>query len=92
MKQKQCASIGHPTSRNRHKPPIIKYRLLVAQYSFGSGAGGLRFKSRVGQIGSSVVNGFPPLRHFFDRGCVACMRNDAEMGPGNSLHALAYYR
>ena len=37
---------------------------------FGSGAGGLRFKSRAGQIEHSVVNGLPPLRHF-ERNCVA---------------------
>ena len=30
-------------------------------------AGGLRFKSRAGQIGRCVANGSPPLRHFFER-------------------------
>ena len=39
--------------------------------AFVSGAGGLRFKSRVGQIGHSVANGSPPLRHFFEGSCVA---------------------
>ena len=39
--------------------------------AFVSGAGGLRFKSRVGQIGHSVANGSPPLRHFFEWSCVA---------------------
>ena len=39
--------------------------------AFVSGAGGLRFKSRAGQIGHSVANGSPPLRHFFERSCVA---------------------
>ena len=34
-------------------------------------AGGLRFKSRAGQIEHSVANGSPPLRHFFERSCVA---------------------
>ena len=34
-------------------------------------AGGPRFKSRAGQIGHSVANGSPPLRHFFERSCVA---------------------
>ena len=53
---------------------------------FVSGAGGLRFKSRAGQIGHSVANGSPPLRHFFERSCVAHRRIDAEMGPANSLH------
>ena len=32
---------------------------------FVSGAGGLRFKSRADQIGHSVANGLPPIRHFF---------------------------
>ena len=41
---------------------------------FVSGAGGLRFKSRAGQIGHSVANGLPPLRHFFERICVATRR------------------
>ena len=39
--------------------------------AFVSGAGGLRFKSRAGQIGRSVANGSPSLRHFFERSCVA---------------------
>ena len=39
--------------------------------AFVSGAGGLRFKSRAGQIGHSVSNGSPPLHHFFERSCVA---------------------
>ena len=39
--------------------------------AFVSGAGGLRFKSQAGQIGHSVANGSPPLRHFFERSCVA---------------------
>ena len=33
--------------------------------------GGLRFKFRAAQIGHSVTNGSPPLRHFFERSCVA---------------------
>ena len=39
--------------------------------AFVSGAGGLRFKSRAGQIGLSVANGLPPLRHFFEWSSVA---------------------
>ena len=39
--------------------------------AFVSGAGGLRFKSRAGQIGHSVADSSPPLRHFFERSCVA---------------------
>ena len=38
---------------------------------FVSGAGGLRFKSRAGQIGHSVANGSPPQRYFLERSCVA---------------------
>ena len=33
--------------------------------------GGLRFKSLAGQVERSIANGLPPLRHFFERGCVA---------------------
>ena len=39
--------------------------------AFASGTGGLRFKSRVSQIGHSVAIGSPPLRHFFEMSCVA---------------------
>ena len=39
--------------------------------AFVSGAGGLRFKSRAGQIKHSVANGSPVLQHFFERSCVA---------------------
>ena len=39
--------------------------------AFVCGAEGLSFKSRAGQIGHSVANGSPPLRHFFERSCVA---------------------
>ena len=39
--------------------------------AFVSGAEGLRFKSRAGRIGHSAANGSPPLRHFFERSCVA---------------------
>ena len=58
--------------------------------TFASGSGGLRFKSRAGQIGRSVANGSPLLRYFF-KGAVLFRRNDAEMGPANSLHASAQY-
>ena len=47
----------------------------IADWSSGNafvfGAGGLKFKSRAGQIGHSVANGAPPLRHFFEKSCVA---------------------
>ena len=39
--------------------------------AFISGAGGLGFKSRTGQIGHSVASGSPPLWHFFERSSVA---------------------
>ena len=39
--------------------------------AFVSGAGGLRLKSRASQIGHSVANGSPRLRHFFKRSYVA---------------------
>ena len=39
--------------------------------AFVSGARGLRFKSRAGQIGHSVANSSPPLRHFFERSSLA---------------------
>ena len=66
---------------------------LPASWSSGnafiSGAVGPRFKRSAGQIGHSVANGSPLLRHFFERSCVAHWRTDAEMGPANSLHASA---
>ena len=39
----------------------------------------------------SVFKGSPPLQYFSGRSCVACRRNDAEMGPANSLHAPTLY-
>ena len=51
------------------------YSLQPARWSSGNafvtGVGGLRFKSRADQIEHSVANGSPPLRHFFERSCVA---------------------
>ena len=44
--------------------------------AFVSGAGGPRFKFRGSQIGSSVANDSPPLRHFFDE-AILLGRNDA---------------
>ena len=38
--------------------------------AFVSVAGGVRFKSRAGQIGQSNANGLPPPRHFFERSFV----------------------
>ena len=42
-----------------------------------------------GQIVHNVANDSPPLRHVFERSCVAQRHNDAEMGPANLLHAWA---
>ena len=72
------------------------YELWLASLSSGNafafGAEDLRFKSRAGQIGHSVANhDSPTLQHFFEGSCVAHRRNDAEMGPANSLHASASY-
>ena len=36
--------------------------------AFVTETGGLRFKSRAGQIGHSVANGLPQLQHCFERG------------------------
>ena len=38
--------------------------------AFIYGAKGLRFKSGAGQIKHRVVNGSPPLQHFFEGSCV----------------------
>ena len=59
---------------------------------FVSGTGGLRFKSRAGQIGLTVV--LPTARHrcnISPKGALLPGRNDAEMRSVNSLHASAYY-
>ena len=49
--------------------------------AFVSGAGGLGFKSRAGQIGHSVANSSPLLQHFFERRSCVPGRNDVEMVP-----------
>ena len=56
--------------------------------AFVSGAVGLRFESRAGQVGRSVVNGSPLLLHFFKEAALPG-RNDAKMGPKNLLHPFA---
>ena len=55
--------------------------MLLLEVAFVSGPKGRRFKSRQGQIGHSVANCSPPLRHFYERSCVAYSHNDAEMAP-----------
>ena len=80
------------TSLTQNKPTTHQFSWSSGN-EFVFGAGGLRFKSRAGQIEHSVANGSPPLRHFFKKSSVGVLpgHNDAEMGPANSLHALAYY-
>ena len=63
-------------------------RLVGQAVTYSSLKFGLRFKSGAGQIRHSVANGSPPLQHFFEI-AVLSGRNDAKMGPANSLHASA---
>ena len=79
-------------SLHEHKASSLRdfYASWSSGNAFVSGAGGLRFKSRAGQIGHSVADGSPSLRYFSERSCVA-RRNDAEIGPVNLLQASAYY-
>ena len=39
--------------------------------AFVSGAGGLRLKSRAGQIKHNAAHSSLPLQHFFERSCAA---------------------
>ena len=75
---------------------LNKYQILglTASWSSGnafvSGAGGRRFI--LGLVKPDTV--LPTARHRCDissKGAVLRERNDAEMGPANSLHAPAYY-
>ena len=50
----------------------------------------MKLKSQADQIERSVANGSPPLRHCFELAALHG-RNDAEIGPANSLHASAEY-
>ena len=61
------------------------YYYLTRDNAFVSRGGGLRIKSRGGQIWPSVAT-----QHFFE-GAVLHGRNDAEMGTANSLHASVQY-
>ena len=58
---------------------LLHFRLFNANISswssgnvFVSGAGGLRFKSRAGEIEHSVANGSPPLQQFLERSEQCC--------------------
>ena len=48
--------------------------------AFVSRAEGLRFKSRTGQIGHSVANGWPLLQ-YFSKGTVLFRRNERRWAP-----------
>ena len=39
-----------------------------------------RVATRSSLVRLSSANNLPPLRHFFERSCVACTRDEAEMG------------
>ena len=73
----------------KRKDVTNKFGLKSSGNAFVSGAGGPRFKYRAGQIEHGVVNGLPPLQHFFKKSCVARRRNDTELGLANSLHVTA---
>ena len=68
---------------------LTSMNILRQTFAFVSGAEGLRFESRAGQIEHSVANSSPPLRYVLERSCVFRMCNDADMGPTDSLHAWA---
>ena len=68
----------------------FEQRVWSSGNAFVSGAGGLRFNFRAGK--SDTV--LPTARHrcnISSKGAVLPGRNDAELGPANSLHASAYY-
>ena len=50
-------------------------------YAFVSGAEGMRFKFRTGQIGHSIAKSSPSLRHFSNGADVLPGRNDAKVAP-----------
>ena len=58
--------------------------MLLFINAFVSGAGSLRLEFRPGQIGHSVANDSPPLRHFFERSWLP-QGNEAEMSTAKSL-------
>ena len=57
---------------DRHFTTKLKCTLIsAASWSSVSVTVELKFKSRPGQIGHSVANGSPPMRHFFEKSCIA---------------------
>ena len=58
----KCINAAH----NSPASVFNKIGQLVERKRVCNRAGGLRFKSRAGQIGQNVTNGSPPLRHFFE--------------------------
>ena len=69
----------------------LDHSATAVNNAFVSKMEGLRFKSRVGEIGLNVANGSPPLQNFFERSFVARRRNDAELGSANLLGPSAQY-
>ena len=69
------------------------FRNLVGSWSisnaFVSGVGGPRFQSWTGQIGHNVANDSRSRSDISSKVAVLPRRNDAKMGPVNSLHASA---
>ena len=70
--------------------------LSVESYAFvskGTVSERSKFKSLSGQIEHGGVNDSPQLRHFLETSCVVrdYGRNDAEMGPANSLTCLGKF-
>ena len=59
------------TSRSRDKCVTARPTGWYRAVACSCGAGGLRFKFRAGQIEYNVANDSSPLRHFFERSCVA---------------------
>ena len=79
---------SHPIALEVGRVAAVNMQSLNKQFlSWSSGnasvseAGGLRLKSRAGQIGHRVANGSPLGRHFFEGSHIALRRNDAEIGP-----------
>ena len=60
---------------NQNHIKHVRFNCKPASWSSGnafvSGAGGLRFKSRVGQIVHSAADDLPALQYFFDSSCIA---------------------
>ena len=62
---RNCPKRNSKVAEGGHTRYQVKSASWSSGNAFDSGAGSLRFISRIGQIGHSVANGSPPLRHFF---------------------------